>query len=382
MTLDLAIIGSRGFPSTYGGFETLVQYLARHLVAEGHRTTVYCRTRSEPSRVWYEEGVRCVTTPGVDTNSLSTLSFGLTSAIDAAIRRPDAALVLNVANGYWGPILRAARVPFVMNPDGIEWERAKWNAAGRTAFKAAAQIAAKTTPALVCDSQAIARLWEERFGRTSTFIPYGAEIVNDHDADLLHSIEVPTSGFVLVVARLAPENNVELTLDALEEMGDHAPPAVIVGRASFPAPLESRLQRMDAIGTVRWLGHVDDARLLNQLWRHCGVYVHGHSVGGTNPSLLQALGAGAPTLALDTVYNREVLVDDRQLYRLDRAELATRIAHVLASPGLQDAMRSHGQAVVRARYSWPDVCQRYAEVLASIARPRRGTRRARVGSPR
>lgn len=371
MTRNFAIIGSRGFPSTYGGYETLVRYLARHMVREGHEVTVYCRARDEHRRIWITEGVRCIATPGRDTKSLSTLSFGFTSVADASLRRFDAALVLNIANGFWVPALRAARTPFAVNTDGIEWERAKWNAAGRAAFKAGAHMTAKTAPALVCDSEAIGDIWEEHFGRKSVFIPYGGEILENLGRDRMEAIGIDDEPYVLVVARLAPENNVELTLDALASMGSDAPRAVVVGSANFDSPIETRLKKLAHDGTVRWLGHVDDQRLLMQLWNNCAVYVHGHSVGGTNPALLQALGAGAPTLALDTVFNREVVQSADQLFPHDKDELAKMIRGAVTSDERREAMRQHGRDVIRERYSWADVCQRYTELLISLAEGRR-----------
>src|SRR5579863_6883118 len=136
--LRIAILGSRGFPSTYGGYETLVRRLAPYIVRAGHDVTVYCRTRDEGRRTWVNEDVRCIATPGRDTKSLSTLSFGMTATFDACFRRFDAILVLNIANGFWLPLLRAARTPFAVNTDGIEWERGKWSVAGRPAFRAGA----------------------------------------------------------------------------------------------------------------------------------------------------------------------------------------------------------------------------------------------------
>lgn len=371
MSTNFAIIGSRGFPSTYGGYETLVRYLARHMVREGHEVTVYCRARDENRRVWITEGVRCIATPGRDTKSLSTLSFGLTSIADASLRRFDAALVLNIANGFWVPALRAARIPFAVNTDGIEWERAKWNAAGKAAFKAGAHMTARTAPALVCDSEAIGDIWKELFDRESVFIPYGGEVLDDQGRDRMDALGLSNGNYLLVVARLAPENNVELVLDALERMGNDAPPAIIVGSANFDSPIETRLKGMAERGNVRWLGHVDDQRLLMQLWNNCAVYVHGHSVGGTNPALLQALGAGAPTIALDTVFNREVVRQDDQLFAPDVDALIARIRETLASEERRDVMRERGRQTIHERYSWDDVCQRYTDLLVSLADQRR-----------
>jgi glycosyltransferase involved in cell wall biosynthesis len=365
--MRFAIVGSRGFPSTYGGYETLVRYLARYLVEQGHETTVYCRSRDESRRSWVTEDVRCIATWGRDTKSLSTLTYGLTSISHAALRRYDAALVLNIANGYWIPALKAARVPFAVNTDGIEWERGKWSSLGKAVFRGGASMTARFADELIADSEAIASRWEELFGRGSTFIPYGAPILERAERDRLHSIQAASKPYVLVVARLAPENNVELTLDALELLGDSAPNAIVVGSANFDSPIEHRLRALEDRGVVSWLGHVDDQKLLTELWANSAVYVHGHSVGGTNPALLQAMGAGAPTLALDTVYSREVVRDERQLFPEDASALAERIEQVVASPERQERMRRNGQEIIRSRYSWPDVCQRYTDVLVQLA---------------
>ncbi len=368
--LSFAIIGSRGFPSTYGGYETLVRYLARYMVAEGHHVTVYCRERNNGQRVWNTEGVRCVATRGKDTKQFSTLSFGATSSIDASLRRFDAALVLNIANGYWMPFLRAARVPFAVNTDGLEWKRAKWSKLGKAVFRTGAQLTAKLAPELVCDSQALGDIWEAEFGRTSVFIPYGGEVREPMGDTRIRDLGLETGSYALSVARLAPENNVELTLDAIELLGDRAPKAVIVGSANFDNPITSRLEALQERGKVLWLGHVADQELLAELWQNAGVYVHGHSVGGTNPALLQALGAGAPTIALDTVFNREVLPLDAHLYSASADALAARISDLCAARDSQLALIESGREAVMARYSWDSVCRDYTDLLIQLSSAR------------
>ncbi len=365
--MKLAILGSRGFPSTYGGYETLVRQLAPYLVQAGHDVTVYCRTRDAGRRTWLTEGVRCIATSGRDTKSLSTLSFGMTATLDASFRHFDSMLVLNIANGFWFPALRAARTPFAVNTDGIEWERGKWSRLGRATFQAGAWMTARNATALICDSRAIGDIWRERFGTDSIFIPYGATVLEDVARYRVDALGLDGKPYLLVVARLAPENNVELVLDALDLLADDAPQAIIVGSANFDSPIEGRLRRMEATGRVSWLGHVDDQGLLSQLWANSGVYVHGHSVGGTNPALLQALGTGAPTLALDTPFNAEVLPFPEHRFPHDAQVLADRIRSVIASPSHQEEMAQRGRSIVRERYSWDDVCRAYMDVLLKLA---------------
>lgn len=320
------------------------------------------------------EGVACRWTPGRDSKSLSTLSYGLTSHLDAARRPFDAALVLNVANGFFLPALRAKGIGTAVNTDGIEWERGKWGTAARRVFRAGARCTARYADVLIADSEEIGRIWQEQFGVESLFIPYGAPVLNDVAEDRVRALSLQPGTYALVVARLIPENNVEMTLDAIESLAGRVP-AVVVGSANYEAPIETRLRTLDHQGRIRWLGHVSDQVLLNQLWAHAGVYVHGHSVGGTNPGLLQALGAGAPTLALDTAFNREVVRDQDMLFAPSAPALAAKIDGVLGNELLRREMARRGRAIIAERYSWPDVANRYLRALEAAAGSQRASGR-------
>jgi glycosyltransferase involved in cell wall biosynthesis len=342
--------------------------VARSWVQQDHEVTVYCRTR-EPGqpREWFTEGVRCVWTPGRDTKSTSTLSFGLTSHLDASFRDLDVALVLNVANGFFLPVLRAAGIPVALNTDGLEWQRGKWGRIAQAVFYEGAKMSARHADVLISDSQVIADIWGEEFDVASRFIPYGADIRENVGSDRVTSLGLKPGNYILTVARIIPENNVELLLDALETTPDIQ--GVIVGSANYATPTEARLRAMEGAGRIRWLGHIDDQELLVELWANAAVYVHGHSVGGTNPALLQALGAGAPTLALDTPFNREVVVNDDQLFPLDAIELSRRILTVVDDRSLQARWRVRGKEVIRARYCWASVTDAYELALRdAIAR--------------
>lgn len=366
----VAVVGSRGFPSTYGGYETAVRYIARDWAARGLDVVVYCRDRVDDRRWWMTEGVTCRYTPGIHNAKLSTLSFGATSCANVALRRRrfDAALVLNIANGFWLPALRARGIPTALNTDGIEWERGKWSPLGKRVFYAGAKASAKHADVLVCDSRAIGDVWEREFGVTSEFIPYGAPVLSTSGGDRVRALGFAPGTYALAVARLIPENNVELFVDAIEAS---SAPAVVVGSATYNSPLEKRLRKLDHNGRIRWLGHVDDQLLLSELWANAGVYVHGHSVGGTNPALLQAMGAGAPTIVYDSPYNREVVGSEcaDQVYTRNAGDLAALINRVLSDPTLRGQLANRGRETVRDRYAWSAVAQRYLEVL-DLARRR------------
>jgi glycosyltransferase involved in cell wall biosynthesis len=368
--VNFAILGSRGYPSTYSGYETLVRHLAPYLHQAGHTISVYSRAPGPTrGRTWDVDGVRCIRTPGIESKSLSTLSFGLTSTVDALSRKFDAVLVLNIANGYWLPLLRIA-APTAVNTDGLEWKRGKWNRVAQSVFHTGARLTARYATELIADSTVMADIWRAEFGKKSTFIPYGAPVLSDVGDDELERFALRGRRFVLVVARLVPENNVDLTLDALERLAAEDVIGVVVGEGVGGPPIEARLRALASEGRLIWPGHVDSQRLLDQLWANCAVYVHGHSVGGTNPSLLQAMGAGAPVVALNTPFNAEVIGNDAQLYEPSAEDLAARIDAVLASPTLRREFVEGDKKAVAERYSWDDVCKSYLDVLVGLAAAR------------
>lgn len=365
----VAIVGSRGFPSTYGGYETMVRYLARDWVKRGLDVTVYCRERSGNQRSWEQEGVHCRWTPGLNTTALSTLSFGFTSHLDASRQGFDAVLVLNIANGYFLPLLRRRSVAVALNTDGVEWERGKWGKLARHVFRRGAEASARHADVLVADSEAIGAIWRKAFEVDSVFVPYGAPVLEPSSADRVRGLGLEPDSYILVVARLVPENNVELILDAAANLDGQQ--LVVVGSGDGGSSLERRLADLDH-RSVHWLGHISDQHLLSDLWCHCGLYIHGHSVGGTNPALLQALGAGAPTLALDTPFNREVLDADDQLFPFDADALSERIAGAMSDPSLRKVWSRSGQETIHSRYSWEDVSDRYLCALELAIQRRTG----------
>jgi glycosyltransferase involved in cell wall biosynthesis len=367
--MNFAILGTRGYPSTYSGYETLVRHLAPYLAEAGHRVTVYGRSQPDwtDARQWEVNDVRCIKTIGIRSKSLSTLSFGLSSATDALFRHFDAALVLNIANGFWLPLLQTS-VPAAVNTDGLEWKRGKWNRFAKSVFHQGARFTARYATELIADSTVIRDIWRAEFARDSTFIPYGAPILDDVGNGELDQLGLRGRKYALVVARLVPENNIDLALDALEILADNDMIGVVVGSGVGPSPIESRLRAMTTEGRLIWPGHIENQALLDQLWTNCAVYIHGHSVGGTNPSLLQAMGAGAPTLALDTPFNAEVIRDAGQLYRADPHELANRIESLLLNADLRADIAARQRRRIADFYSWDEVCAGYLSVLERIAR--------------
>ncbi len=372
MGQSVAIIGARGYPSFYGGFETLVRQLAPYLADNGWDVTVYGRRANcGATRFPRDDRVDSIVTRGIDSRSLSTLTHGFTAATDAARRKPDVALVLNVANGFFLPMLKARGIPTVVNVDGLEWERAKWGPGAKAAFRGGAKLTARYADRLVYDSREIASSWLTNFHRDGDFIPYGGT-----DPGPLEPIqELSDRPYALLVARFVPENSIDEFLTAAQELGKKWNIAIVGSASKGGGELERRAADLsDRCSRIHLFGHIQDDRKLFALWQHAGAYFHGHSVGGTNPSLVQAMACGAPIVARDTIFNREVLANSGIFTSPDPAQIATTIDTLLSNPDQQQKLRIAAKLRHAEHYSWDSVCNAYAQTLsATIGRHARAS---------
>ncbi|WP_406635166.1 glycosyltransferase [Pseudarthrobacter quantipunctorum] len=373
MSKSVVVIGTRGYPSYYGGFETAVRRLAPFLADAGWDVNVYCRAgQTKDDDEDRDPRIRTTNTVGLESKSLSTLSFGLTSVLHALWHKPQVALVMNVANGFFLPLLKLRGIPTVVNVDGIEWERAKWNRFAKFVFRLGARLTARYGTILISDSLEIQRRWKRDFGRKSVFIPYGANLAIP--SEVVPGLE--SGSYVLMVARFVPENTVSEFFQAAERLAEQHP-VVIVGSSGYGGPLDEAAQRLAEHPNVQWLGHVSDDKKLLSLWHHAGAYFHGHSVGGTNPALVQAMACGAPVVARQTPYNAEVLRADENLVAPDPLAIESALRRMLTDHDLRAKARAANRARAATHYDWEDVCRRYELTLQEAVL---GEKAARVGT--
>jgi glycosyltransferase involved in cell wall biosynthesis len=359
MSKAVVVIGTRGYPSYYGGFETAIRRLAPFLADAGWDVNVYCREgQTKDDDEARDPRVRTTKTVGLESKSLSTLSFGLSSVLHALWHKPQVALVMNVANGFFLPLLKLRGIPTVVNVDGIEWERAKWNRFAKSVFRLGARLTARYGTILISDSLEIQRRWKQDFGRDTVFIPYGA--------DLSGSCEVvpglQEESYVLMVARFVPENTVSEFFQAAELLAEQHP-VVIVGSSGYGGPLDEAAERLAEHPNVQWLGHVSDDKKLLSLWHHAGAYFHGHSVGGTNPALVQAMACGAPVIARRTPYNAEVLAAEEHLVAPEPVAIERALRRMLTDHDLRAKARGANRDRAAIHYNWEDVCRKYELTL-------------------
>lgn len=364
----VSIIGTRGYPSYYGGFETAVRKLGPYLAEKGWAVTVFGRPgQTKPNDPSADLRVKSIDTPGIDSKALSTLSYGLSASLLTARSKPDAALIMNVANGFWLPLLRLRGIPTVVNVDGIEWERAKWGGLAKTVFKVGARLTAKFADLLIFDSVEIAHRWNRDYRRDGMFIPYGGDPTVGGEREP----EFAKGSYVLLVARFVPENSVGAFFEAVPKIAEHYP-VVIVGSEGNEGPFDLVAKRLDkTFENVSWLGHLSDDERLASLWRHCGLYFHGHSVGGTNPALVQAMALGAPVLARDTVYNREVLGDAGKFVHPSADSIRAGVLELMAQPNVRNGLAVDAELRAAHAYSWGKVNELYLTALLSVVKAKK-----------
>lgn len=380
--LSIALIGTRGVPARYGGFETCIEEVGARLAAMGHDITVYCRpVTPADADVTEHLGMRLVHLPSLRKRSLETLSHTGLSVGHLFRHRTDVAIVFNAANAPWLPVIRAAGIPVATHVDGLEWKRAKWGKTGKRYYRAVEALAVKWSDALIADAVGIQTYYRERFNAPTEYIAYGAPLLDSPSSDKVTELGLEPGNYHLVVARFEPENHVHLIVDGYRKSTAQLP-LVVVGTAPYA---DSYIRKVHSLADerVRFLGGVWDQELLDQLYAHARVYWHGHSVGGTNPSLLRAIGAGAATNAYQVDFNSEVLGAAGRYFA--DSDGVTRLVHAAEQDALDCERRGRLARQAAERYDWDDVAERYESLCYSLARPparRLAVRRRAAGAPR
>ncbi len=363
-SLSIAMVGTRGAPAHYGGFETAVEEIGVRLADRGHQVRVYCRTGNSDVTGTYL-GMELVTLPALRQRTLETLSHTGLSTLHLAVHRTDAAFLFNAANSPFLPVIRAARIPVATHVDGLEWKRGKWGNGGKRYYRAAETASVWMSDALIADAQGIADYYLEEYNVPTELIAYGAPIIEEAGHDKLAALDLTPNAFHLVVARFEPENHVHLIVDGY--VRSHANlPLVVVGSAPYANEYTAKVKAIAHNDPrVRFLGGVWDQQLLDQLYSNALTYQHGHSVGGTNPSLLRAIGAGAATSAFDVSFNREV-VGEAGTFFSDADDVARLVE---AAESNVSGQRERGARLrERARaYDWDLVTDGYEDLAFRLA---------------
>jgi glycosyltransferase involved in cell wall biosynthesis len=371
--LRIAVIGCRGIPAGYSGFETFAEELCTRLVEYGHEVTVYCRRGAQYlDEVPPDEykGVRLLYTPFWKQREFETLSHEAASILDS-LRRPfDLYYFLGTRSAPLYVPLKASRRIVVVNTDGLEWKRRKWNRLGRAYLKFAEWVAVRlAADELVSDAREMANYFLRNYGRESTFLTNGAHVLTELPEGGLEEWGVEQGGYYLVACRIEPENNIDLIIEEFVASGSDKE-LVIAGGMNYETPFWDYLQSIAQGHRVRFLGPVYGPMLVEKLHLGCYGYLHGHEVGGTNPSLLKAMGCGNGVLALGSVFNVEVLDGTGLIWSKRRGSLAERIRWADEHPERLRELGEEARRRVREQYTLDLVARNHDAFFRKVARQR------------
>jgi glycosyltransferase involved in cell wall biosynthesis len=356
----VAILGTRGVPANYGGFETFAERLALRLVAERVATTVYCRTHysSAPSP-W--NGIRLVTLPTIQSKYFDTVVHTTLSALHLVLTRgPRDVLLCNAANAPVLLLLRLFRRRVVLNVDGLEWRRSKWGVAGRSWYRMGEWLSVRLASVLVTDAYEVQTYYRVRHDSDSVMVPYGADLLERGSTPIPAETRVSPEGFALYVSRWERENNPVLVARAHAGSGADLD-LVMLGTATYDDELAAEVRA--AAGPRAYLPGAVFGDGYRGLQCNAACYIHATEVGGTHPALIEAMGAGNLCLVLDTPENREV-AGPAGVFFSDEESLAERLRWAAGLPRDQrDAWRQRSREHAAASYSWDAVSRTYLTLL-------------------
>jgi glycosyltransferase involved in cell wall biosynthesis len=357
-------MGTRGIPASYGGFETFAEELSTRLVRRGHRVTVYGRSHYVRHREGAYRGVELAVLPAIRHKYLETVSHALFSCLHGLFKGYDAVLMCNAANSLVCLIPRLGGSGVLINVDGLEWQRKKWNILGRGWYRLGERAATLFPHRIISDARVIQEYYRRRHGVDSIYIPYGAPHRKEPGREALRSLGLKTDGYFLYVSRLEPENNAHLVIQAYSRVKTDKP-LVVVGGAPYNQPYVESLKAM-ADPRVRFTGFIF-GRAYRQLQSGCFAYVHATEVGGTHPALIEGMGMANAVIANDTPENREAAGDGALLYRRnDPGSLAEAMEDLLRNPGSRKGLRKRALKQVRSRYDWNRIADAYEKAFHDI----------------
>jgi len=360
--MRIAFIGARGIPHGHSSAEQIALQVGRRLVQRGHEFTVYCRRNLFHDRSPTYDGVRRVFLPTVEHKLLGQVLHGFLAGAHAASRSYDVVHAQCLTNTFQSVLPWLIRRNVVINVNGQEWDNPKWPRTLRHVFfKSAARATLLMCREIITDAEGMRAIYRDRYGRESTVIAYGAEVVQPQDPTILARYGLEPRGYYLVAARLVPSNQIRTIVDSFSAAGTGR----VLAIAGGPDPGSAYYQalRTAAGPSVRFLGLISDQAHMNELYANAYAYLHGATLGGINSALLRPLGAGCPALAADTPFNRQVIERedgaDCGLTWKDGNELCRAIRRFEDDAEFVEGLRARCRRQIRENFSWDLVADQY-----------------------
>ncbi|MBT3920024.1 MAG: DUF1972 domain-containing protein [Flavobacteriales bacterium] len=361
MHKKITVIGTVGLPAKYGGFETLVEYITLELNND-FDFTIYCSSKSYTKKVKSYNNCK-LHYINQEANGISSIVYDIRSMVHA-LKDADIFLILGVSGCIILPLLKLFyRKKIIVNIDGLEWKRAKWGKAAKWFLKFSEKLAVKYSHTIIADNKVIQDYVKSAYGKRAKLIAYGADHTNKKvlTKDLLCTYPFLSKSYAFKVCRIEPENNVHLILEAFSEYSMLN--IVIVGNWKNSAYGKQLKIQFDSFDNIYLLDSIYDQNILNQLRSNCYLYIHGHSAGGTNPSLVEAMWLGLPIIAYDINYNIETTANKaryfsnkigliNQLKSLNKTEISI--------------MGVEMKNIAKERYTWSGISEKYARLLSEV----------------
>jgi len=361
--INISIIGTRGYPYVYSGYETFVKQLSERLVLKNCNVTIYCHKGLFEIRPKEIKGIKLVYIPTIETKILSQPIHSFISIIYACFSNTDVILMVNSANGPFGLLTKLFRIPTAINVDGLEWLRPKWKGLGSIYFKWASKMATLFYDQIINDSEEMRKVYLNLFKRDSKVIAYGANIRKSESPDLINRWNIKQREYFLVIGRLIPDNNADLIINGFLKSNSKKK-LVIVGDVPYKDSYASNLKNIKDERLI-FTGYVKDQDLLAELYHNCYVYIHGHEFGGTNPTMIKAMAYGCAILALNTVFNHEMLQKGKfgLFFKKELISVANQINYCEKEKLIIDKLRQNSINGITKKYNWDFVTSQYLEVF-------------------
>jgi len=365
--LKIAIIGSRGYPYVYSGYETLIKELSERLVGRDCEVTVYCHRNLFKEKPALVNGIKLVYIPTIETKSLSQLIHSFLSMCHAVVSDVDVIFAVNAANGPYGLISKIFRKRTAINVDGLEWLRPKWKGLGAIYFKTAARLSTILFDQIINDSDEMRKVYLNLFKKESVVIAYGATIRKSDNPSLIQQWLITPNEYYLVVGRMIPDNNADIIVKGFLA-SNSTKKMVVVGDVFYKDNYADALKALKDERLV-FTGYVNDPHVLAALYHHCYVYVHGHEFGGTNPTMIKAMACGCAILALNTVFNKEMLNNDLYGIYFEKNQEAVRqqINYADQYPKEIKKLSQNSHLGITDKYNWDYITDQYLEVFRRLA---------------
>ncbi len=369
--MKIAIIGTRGVPSKYGGFETFAEEVSTRFVKLGYKTVVYGRPEyySESEKNSQYKGIRTVYLNSIKIKQFETILHSLKCTFHSIfIEKVDAVILCNVANSLNLPILKIFGKKVLINVDGLEWKRNKWSRTAKTVFKLFERIGAFFGKKnIVTDSMEISKYYKEKFDVTAKFIPYGGKILQSSDTipvtDMEKRFGIKKDEYFLQITRFVPENNVYHILKNFIKSKTKKK-FLLVGGDHYHGKYCSKIKQISKKDDrILLTGFIYDKKLIDTLLYNTFAYIHGNEVGGTNPALLQAMGGENIIFSIDTVFNKEVLKSTGIYFERSGYDLEKKINILEENPESSETLPGQAIKNLRINYNWDNIARRYLEGL-------------------